>query len=96
MAAAVAAPADPLAAVTTAFEVEVGTAAAAAGPSVAAAAAAAVRTAVAAVPAAAAAVAAVARRVASSPMGRRGFMLLSLLLIGGLWALVATLPGRLV
>jgi hypothetical protein len=56
------------------------------------AAAAAVRTAVAAVPAVVAAVVAAVRQATSTKVGRRAVMLLSMLLLGGLWALVANVP----
>jgi hypothetical protein len=45
------------------------------------------------VPAVVVAVQMATQRAVSNPLGRRAFMVLSLLVLGGLWALVANLPA---
>jgi hypothetical protein len=76
------------------FSIESAAAAAAQGPLTRAAAAtvAAMHTAVAVVPAVAAAAVAAVRHATSTRVGWRAFMLMSMLLLGGLWALVANVP----
>jgi hypothetical protein len=81
------------AAAPAAFSIEVHSSVASPQTSTAASVAAVVRTAAAAVPAVVVAVQMATQRAVSSPPGRRALMLLSLLLLGGLWALVANLPA---
>jgi hypothetical protein len=81
------------AAAPAAFSIEVHSTVASPRTSTAASVAAVVRTAAAAVPAVVVAVQMATQRAVSSPPGRRALMLLSLLLLGGLWALVANLPA---